>query len=75
MVSRFPFFVASRLVNAIISIIFMIALIFALSRIIAPTPLDLARLYSGSHATNPTVLLSIAKRLGHTQPVYVQIYN
>jgi peptide/nickel transport system permease protein len=69
--SRFLFFVARRAVNAVITVILMIALIFVIMHLVAPTPEDLARLYVGPKFP-PAELKLIAQRLGLTQPVYVQ---
>jgi peptide/nickel transport system permease protein len=74
MVSQFPLFVARRAVNAVITLILMMALIFALIHVVAPTPADLARLYTGAHL-NPSQLAQVAHRLGLDQPVWVQFYN
>ncbi|MDG6916195.1 MAG: ABC transporter permease [Nitrososphaerota archaeon] len=69
--SRFLFFVARRAVNAVITVILMIALIFVIMHLVAPTPEDLARLYVGPKFP-PAELKVFAQRLGLTQPVYVQ---
>jgi peptide/nickel transport system permease protein len=72
--NRFLFFVARRAVNAVITILIMIALMFAIIHLVAPTPEDLARLYVGTHFTVPE-LIQIAHRMGFYQPIYVQFYN
>jgi peptide/nickel transport system permease protein len=71
--SRFAWFVGRRAVNAVVTIIFMIALIFTIVHLVAPTPEDLARLYIGgtAHITQ-AILQQVAKRYGFTQPVYIQ---
>ena len=60
--------------NAVITLILMMALIFALIHVVAPTPDDLARLYTGAHLT-PSQLAQIAHRLGLDDPLWVQFYN
>jgi peptide/nickel transport system permease protein len=76
LVSRFPLFVARRAVNAVVTIILMIAIIFVIIHLVAPTPQDLARLYTGGHGgTNAAFLNTMAHRLGLDQPLYVQFYN
>jgi peptide/nickel transport system permease protein len=72
--SRFAFFVARRGVNAIITLILMIALIFIIVQLVAPTPVDKARLYVGPHFTQ-TELQQIASRYGFDQPIWNQFVN
>lgn len=60
--------------NALVTIIIMIALIFMIIHLVAPSPTDMARLYVGSHF-NLQQLVQIAHRLGFDQPLYVQFYN
>ena len=74
MVSHFPLFVVRRAVNAVITLILMMALVFALIHVVAPTPGDLARLYTGTHL-DPSQLAQVAHRLGLDQPLWVQFYN
>ena len=73
LVSRFPLFVARRAVNAVITIILMIALIFAIVHLVAPTPLDLVRVFSGKGCgVNLTFCEQLAHRYGFDRPIYVQ---
>jgi peptide/nickel transport system permease protein len=53
----------------------MIAIIFAIVHLVAPTPEDLARLYTGRVGSNPTFLAEEAKKLGLDAPIYVQFFN
>ena len=75
MVSRFLLFVARRAVNAVVTLILMMALIFALIHIVAPTPDDLARLYISNPHLSQAQLAEVAHRLGLDQPIWVQFYN
>ena len=60
--------------NAFITILIMVALMFSIIHLVAPTPEDLARLYVGTHFTVPE-LQQIAHRMGFYQPIYIQFYN
>jgi peptide/nickel transport system permease protein len=62
-------------VNAVVTIILMIAIIFIIVHLVAPTPEDLARLYTGRVGNNPSFLAQVAHRLGLDQPLYTQFYN
>lgn len=75
MASRFLLFVARRAVNAVITIILMIALIFAIVHLVAPTPEDLAHFYTGRGCISQSFCLQLAHRYGLDQPIYVQFYN
>ena len=74
MAQGFLFFVARRAVNAIITVFLMVALIFIIIHLVAPTPEDLARIYVGPKYP-PKELLALAQRLGLTQPIYIQFVN
>jgi peptide/nickel transport system permease protein len=75
LVSRFPLFVARRAVNAVITIILMIALIFAIVHLVAPTPEDLAHFYTGRGCISQSFCLQLAHRYGLDKPIYVQFWN
>ncbi|QXJ31328.1 ABC transporter permease [Saccharolobus shibatae] len=68
------FFIIRRIINAFITLILLIILVFIMIHIIAPNPLALARLYTGPHATY-TELEQVAKQYGLDQPLYIQIIN
>jgi peptide/nickel transport system permease protein len=53
----------------------MIAIIFAIVHLVAPTPEDLARLYTGHAGSSQSFLAQIAHRMGLDQPVYIQFVN
>jgi len=53
----------------------MVALMFILIHIVAPTPVQMARLYAPNPRVPEAQLLDLAKRLGYTQPLYVQFLD
>lgn len=62
------------MVNAFITIIFLIALIFSLEHIIAPTPLALARIIAGSPKAPLEQLNAIIQQNHFNAPLPVQFY-
>ena len=75
MSSNIGFFLARRAVNAFITILFLILIIFILVHIILPDPISLARLYSPNpHATIP-YLETVVKKYQLDAPLYTQFYN
>jgi len=75
MASNVLFFVVRRIINAFITLFFLILLIFVLVHVIAPSPLALARIYAGSpHATLPE-LQNIIKQYNLAAPVPVQFLD
>ncbi|MCI2414141.1 MAG: ABC transporter permease [Candidatus Aramenus sp.] len=68
------FFIIRRVANALITLLLLIVLVFVIIHLIAPSPLALARLYTGPHATT-SELETVAKEYGLDQPLYVQIVN
>jgi peptide/nickel transport system permease protein len=50
----------------------MLALMFILIHLVAPTPVQMARLYAPNPRLPDAQLLNIAKRLGFTQPLWAQ---
>jgi len=68
-------FILGRAINAILTLLLLILIVFVLIHIIAPDPIDLARLY----APNPHVPLSslqvIVREYGLDQPLPVQLIN
>jgi len=63
-----------RAVNAFITIIFLIAFIFALEHIIAPTPLALAKILAGSPKASPAQLNAIIQQNHFDAPLPLQFY-
>ena len=74
MASKFAFFVIRRGVNAIITLILMIAVIFIIIQLIAPTATDKAIIYAGPRMTQAE-LVQIANRYGFNLPVWNQFVN
>jgi peptide/nickel transport system permease protein len=72
--SHFVWFLSRRAVNAVVTVILMVAIIFAIIHLVAPRPVDLARLYVGPHF-NQAELVQIAHRYGFDQPIYNQFVN
>jgi len=68
-------FLIRRGINAVITIILMISMIFLLLHVVAPNPIDLAKLYAPNPRATPAELLVIAQSKGLTQPLYVQFLN
>nr|KJR72753.1 MAG: peptide ABC transporter permease [Vulcanisaeta sp. AZ3] len=75
MVGRdFAIFVVRRAINAVITLLLLLLLMFAIVHIIYPTPLALARLYAGPHPTYAQ-LVAIVKQYDLDAPIYVQFIN
>ncbi|MEM0123664.1 MAG: hypothetical protein QXI38_04065, partial [Conexivisphaerales archaeon] len=75
MQSSFLFFVVRRAINAIITLILLILIVFALIHIILPTPQALARVYiGGAHVTAAQVSAAIVI-YGLNKPIYIQFLN
>lgn len=72
--SNLPIFLVKRAINAIITLIVIIAIIFVLIHIIAPTPQALARIYLPPKYT-PTELNDTIKEYHLSSPVYIQIFS
>jgi peptide/nickel transport system permease protein len=68
------FFLLRRVINAFVTIIFLIALIFALEHIIAPTPLALAKILAGSPKAPLAQLNTIIQQNHFDAPLPVQFY-
>jgi peptide/nickel transport system permease protein len=68
-------FIIRRGVNAVVTIVLMVAMVFMLLHVVAPTPIDLAKLYAPNPRASPQELLLIAKSRGLNLPVYVQFVN
>jgi peptide/nickel transport system permease protein len=68
-------FVARRAVNAVITLILMIAIVFIIVHLIAPTPLDLARIYAPNPKVPKAELEILAVSQGFTKPLPIQFLN
>jgi peptide/nickel transport system permease protein len=75
LISNLLSFVLRRAVNAFITLLLLILLIFALVHILAPSPLDLARIYAGSPHVPAGELAVIIKQYSLDAPIPVQFYN
>jgi peptide/nickel transport system permease protein len=70
----FAIFVIRRLINAVITLLILLLLMFILVHAIYTTPLALARLYAGPHPTMAQ-LETIVKEYHLDAPLYVQFIN
>ncbi|MGC8606823.1 MAG: ABC transporter permease [Vulcanisaeta sp.] len=70
----FAIFVVRRLINAVVTLLLLLVLMFVLVHVIYPTPIALARLYAGPHATMAE-LETIVKVYHLDAPIYVQFIN
>jgi len=70
----FVVFVIRRLINAVITLLILLLLMFILVHAIYTTPLALARLYAGPHPTMAQ-LETIVKEYHLDAPLYVQFIN
>lgn len=75
MVSNFAFFVVRRAINAVITIILLLALVFLLLHILVPTPTAMARVISGNPRASSGVIQSTIKKYGLDDPLYIQFFN
>ncbi len=68
-------FVIRRAIYAVFTLFILIVLIFSLIHLIAPNPIALAKIYSGSPHANLAYLQSIVREYGLNLPVYVQVLD
>jgi peptide/nickel transport system permease protein len=68
-------FLVRRVINACITIIIMILILFFLVHVVAPTPVAMARLYSPNPRASTAVLENIARNQGFYDPLPVQFWN
>jgi peptide/nickel transport system permease protein len=68
------FFLIRRFVNAIVTVLFLILLIFLLEHIIAPSPLALARIFAGNPKAPISELDQIIGEYHFNAPLQVQFY-
>lgn len=69
------FFLIRRFFNAIVTILFLILLIFLLEHIIAPSPLALARIFAGNPKAPISELDQIILQYHFNAPLQVQFYD
>jgi peptide/nickel transport system permease protein len=75
LVSNFALFLTRRAINAVITIVLLIALVFTLLHILVPTPVAMARIIIGNPRATPGILASVIKANDLDAPLYVQFYN
>lgn len=68
-------YLVRRTINAFVTLLLLIFLIFVLVHAIAPTPLALARIYCGNPHCPQAQLQAIIKQYGLDLPIYVQFAN
>jgi len=77
--SNFLFFLIRRVVNAFITLILLILIVFVLIHVILPTPQAMAKVYIGGAHYTTAALNAVIARYGLDQPLYVQfmsyVYN
>ncbi len=73
MQSKIVFFIIRRSLYAIITLLILIVFLFTLIHIIAPNPIELARIYAGNPHIPTVELDNIIKKYGLNEPIYVQI--
>ncbi|MCL5665820.1 MAG: ABC transporter permease [Candidatus Thermoplasmatota archaeon] len=72
--SNIIIYIVRRAIYAVITLIFIIVVLFALIHIIAPNPLSLAKIYAGPHATRAE-LITIEGEYHLNAPLYVQVFT
>jgi len=75
LVSNIGFFLARRAINAVITILFLVLIIFILVHIILPSPIALARLYANNPHATPEYIQQVINRYGLAAPIWTQFYN
>jgi peptide/nickel transport system permease protein len=75
LVSNFGFFVVRRAINAFVTVILLLALVFALLHILVPSPQAMARIIVGNPHATPGIIASVIKANDLTAPVWVQFYH
>lgn len=69
------FFLIRRAINAFVTVIFLIVLIFSIEHLIAPSPLALARIFAGNPRAPPSELQQIIKQYNLSAPLPVQFFD
>ena len=73
--SNIGFFLARRAINAVVTLVFLVLIIFILIHIILPDPISLARLYSPNPRATTQYLQTIVNRYDLAAPIWIQFYN
>ena len=69
------FFLIRRALNAFVTVLFLIVLVFTLEHIIAPTPLALARIFAGTPRATVSELQAIIQEYNLNAPLPVQFFD
>lgn len=75
LVSNIALYVTRRAINAVITIVLLVALVFSLIHIILPDPVMLARIYAPNPRAPPAILELTIKQYGLDQPLWVQFFT
>lgn len=75
MVSNIAFYITRRAMNAVVTILFLIFMLFVMIHIILPTPIAEARLYASNPRITVAALQEIANTYGLNLPLPTQFYN
>jgi peptide/nickel transport system permease protein len=75
LVSNIALYVVRRAINAVVTIIFLILMIFLMVHIVLPNPLSLARMYALNSHASLGVLQEIAVQYGLNQPWPIQFVH
>jgi len=75
LVSNFGFFIARRAINAVVTVVLLLGLVFGLLHILVPTPEAMARIISGNPRANGGVIAATIKANGLDDPIWVQFFN
>ena len=75
MSSNFGFFVARRAMNAVVTIVLLLALVFVLLHTLVPSPDAMARIITGNPRASPGVLAAVIKANDLTAPIWVQFFH
>ncbi len=71
----FVAFLIRRVANAFVTIVLMIFLVFILVHVVAPTPIDMAKLVSPNPRASMQDLENIARDHGFYEPIYIQFVH
>ncbi len=66
-------YILRRVIYAMITVVILITFLFILIHIIAPTPVDMARIYAGNPHAPPSEITHIIDQYGLGLPIYEQI--
>jgi peptide/nickel transport system permease protein len=75
LVSNLIFYIVRRGINAVITLILLLALVFSLIHILLPNPLLLARIYESNPRATTAQLEVVVRQFNLAAPLYVQFWN